>query len=165
MHIILINGKPGTGKTSVSRKLLGMIPEPSAWIDTDDLMRVRPFGEHIFSEALDRALVLAEGFLQKDYVTLVLSGCVHSMPLVEQIQRSAVSACDITYVLLTVSPETSEMRKKAQGYSPDTHANMFEIIRSEGTSLVANDVNPWQWLSIDTAKEEPETIARRILGC
>lgn len=165
MRLILINGKPGTGKSSVSRKLLGLLPEPAAWIDTDDLMRVRPFGvDQTFLEALERGCLLGEDFLQRRYNTLILSGCVHSAALVDELVSHPSLCSDVVYILLTTSAQISEERKRAQGYGPEKHATMFDIIRGGELPLTANNVQPWKWLSIDTSNDEPEVIAQKILS-
>lgn len=42
-RIIVITGAPGVGKSSVARELLSQLPDKSVWIDTDDLIRVKPW--------------------------------------------------------------------------------------------------------------------------
>lgn len=163
MRLLLINGKPGTGKTSVSRALLDLLPHSTAWIDTDDLMRVRPFGDdRVFGEALDRGLLLAEDFRKRNYDTVILTGCVHSTELAEHVKRSPLSDCDTTYVLLTATVDASKERKRAQGYSPAMHPDMFEIIRNDSASLTEHDAKPWRWLSIDTSSGKPEQVAKKL---
>ena len=163
MHILLVNGKPGTGKTSVSRKLLGLLPEPAAWIDTDDLMRMHPFHEEsAFTDALHRGLLLVRDFESRGYAHVILSGCVHSSALWEQL-KNTLSGGSVAYIHLKASPDICDERKRAQGYSAEKHPTMFHIIHDTSNELTADAIAPCPWISIDTSSDTQEEIAQSIL--
>jgi CO dehydrogenase nickel-insertion accessory protein CooC1 len=164
VHLILINGKPGTGKTTISKALLPLLPEPSAWIDTDDLMHVQPFvGAAVCADAIERAALLCKDFQTRGYAHVIISGCAHSTELLKR-----MSEFNGTFVQLTSHGKISHARKTSQGYAPEKNPTMFGVIASEETPLSASDVAPFQWVMIDTSAQAPEKIAedicRSILG-
>lgn len=163
MNLILLNGIPGTGKTSVSRKLLGKLPEAAAWIDTDDFMHVRPFNPtHAFNDALECALLVAKKFEMQKYDYVIISGSVHSKELWIDIKNALPNAHKI-YVHLMASPEICDNRKRAQGYSEIKHKTMFEIIHGDNKDLEEKDVIPSVWINVDTSIKTPEEAAEEIV--
>ena len=82
--LILINGPPGIGKTSVARLVFARLPN-SAFLDGDDVWQINPF------EVTDRTKAIVErnipfvlrGYLEAGYEYVILSWVMHQQAIID----------------------------------------------------------------------------------
>ncbi len=156
-QLILINGLPGSGKSTIGLMLRDALP-PAAFVDTDHLMRVKPWPADgsIYEETLERALMVAQDFFSRGIPTVILSGCVHSPALFQTVGWTM----DLTHVrcilvALTADGAIREHRQKERGKEVDVGTEEF--------SLQPEDVVPAQLIAIDSSQHTPEQTVQKIL--
>lgn len=160
--LILINGKPGTGKTTVSN-LLRKKYESSAWVDTDALMHMRPWKreQRTFSIALHNALHCARTFFENGYPIVIISGSVHSVSLLGELTSFFKDdEYEGWFVFLHANDEIRKLRKESQGMKNGVDDPKFKLEESE--SLTAQNVSPFKYMEIETSEKNPEGIAQEI---
>lgn len=149
-QLILINGLPGSGKTTIARALFETL-ENAALIDTDDLMHVRPWqpDDLLFKIALSNALWSARNFFDNGYETVVIAGCVHSKDLFDDVHESCGDTYAMIYVQLLID-EGARKQRASDRYKPMT------------LSLAKDGVLPAQFISIHTDSMSVTEAAERI---
>jgi shikimate kinase len=148
--LILINGFPGSGKTTISKCLLEQL-ENAALIDTDDLMHVRPWDpiEKLFRIALENALLNAQNFFKHGYDIVAIAGCVHSKELFDVVHNSVGGEYKILYVQLQIDEETRKQRA-GDRYTP------LPLL------ITADDLAQAEFIIINTANYSVEDAASEI---
>lgn len=156
-HLILINGLPGSGKTTISRLLCEKL-KPAAWIDTDDLMHMKPWSsqEQRFSETLRRGLLLVQDFFDSGIPTVIMAGCVHSQELFEQVRKSLdLTTIQCTAIALQATPEIRRARQEARGKTVDVGTDSFVQTQEE--------VQPATLIIIDSTETTAEETVRAVM--
>lgn len=156
-RLILINGLPGSGKSTIGLMLRDAL-QPAAFVDTDHLMRVKPWPADgsIYEETLERGLMVAEDYFSRSIPTVILSGCVHSTALFQTVGWTIdLSLVQCTVIALQVEESLREDRQKARGKEVDVGTNVFHFS--------PEDVDPATLITIDTSQQTAEETVQNIL--
>lgn len=149
-RLILVNGFPGAGKTTISRKLYEELND-GALIDTDHLMHGRPWeADRIFPIALKNGLAAARNFYDSGFDTVILAGCVHTKELFSLVAEAFAGKCRILYVQLSIDERLRKERAADRRYQP------LPIL------LSADDIPSVEYVNIDTGKHSTEEVVREI---
>lgn len=154
-QLILINGAPSTGKTTISKILLDSL-KSGAWVDTDDLMHTRPWQptEELYFLALTNAVAAGKNFYESGFNTVIISGCVHSNDLFNFLYKNFDKDIFGLYVqLVTNEQERSERLKIRKNGQSEAKGNAL---------LTSVDVKPFSFVSIDTSINSPEGVVSVI---
>lgn len=158
-RIIVLSGPPGSGKTSVARALVPLLPQPVAWIEGDRFWKfiVKPDvrERHDNFRTLIRSMTAAcIPFARSDF-QVVLDFSI--APAMLDTLRTIVKETPLHYVLLRPSVETCALRASGRDAGKiaeyETLRGFYTLFTGEG----AGDA-----LSDDSAS--PETFAAEIVG-
>lgn len=156
--LILINGLPGSGKSTIGLMLRDAL-RPAAFVDTDHLMRVKPWpvDGSIYEETLERALMVAQDFFSRGIPTVIISGCVHSPSLFQTVTWTMdLALMDCTIVALQSAPEVRQQRQEARGKEVSVGTEEF--------ALNAEDIAPARLITLDSSRQSAEETAQEILS-
>lgn len=156
-RLILINGLPGSGKSTIGLMLRDAL-KPAAFVDTDHLMRVKPWPEDgsIYEETLERALMVAQDFFSRGIPTVVISGCVHSAALFQTVGWT-MDLNQVRCVVVALQTEATVRRRRQQERGKEVDVGTEEF------SLLPTDVEPAQLITVDSSQHTPEETAQEIL--
>lgn len=127
--LVLIGGAPGVGKSTVLQHLPDLF-ERCAWLDADDVWRVRP--QEWKPEFEGNVVAVLRGYLEAGYPTVFLSWVLADPAKVERILSALEGLYDEALVVyLTASPEVLELRSRnkiSRGLAPEYQAFKAEQI-------------------------------------
>lgn len=157
-RLLLVNGLPGSGKTTISRLLRDAL-QPAIWIDTDDLMHARPWSseEQRYIDTLRRGLLVAQDCFTSGIPTVILAGCIHSKELFGQLAETIdLQEIQCTVIALLADPAVRKERQTLRGKQVDVGTDDFH--------LAAKDVAPATMIHIESSAQTPEETIHMILG-
>jgi chloramphenicol 3-O-phosphotransferase len=161
MHLILINGQGGTGKTSLAQALRNQIPN-SAYIEADSLIAVNPFEFEKLGPLLHiNAASLIQNFAQAGYETIITAGLTRNQEQLDEFLKVLNTKADITFVWLRASKEARLARRKERsrdGADNEEHFEFMEKIYPDVESFTA----PGKFVEIDTTDKTVEEMKDEV---
>ncbi|WP_321843469.1 phosphotransferase-like protein [Paraburkholderia bannensis] len=158
-QIIVLSGPPGSGKTSVARALVPLLPQPVAWIEGDRFWKfiVKPDARerHENFRILIRSMTAACLPFARSGFHVVLDFSVP--PAMLDTLRTIVKDIPLHYVLLRPSVETCALRASGRDAGKiadyETLRGFYTLFTGEGASDALSD---------DSAA--PTTLAAEIVS-
>ena len=85
-ELIIINGAPATGKSSVGSLLHGML-ESSAFLDGDDVWRINPFEINESTKALATRNIgaILRNYIESGYGYVILAWVLHRQAIIDEL--------------------------------------------------------------------------------
>jgi broad-specificity NMP kinase len=150
-HLVFVAGPPGIGKTTTVRALFARLPS-AAWLDGDDVWRIRPFRVDEGSKRLveDNIVGVLSGYLAAGYEHVLLSWVLHRQELVERLVSRLGQPLSL-HVALVCDPEELVSRRRARGESE--HALALERLAQVRTTRAQ---------TLDTQGRSPDEVAEAV---
>lgn len=131
-RLILINGLGGSGKTTVGRLLLDLLPS-AAYFDFDSVTCVSPFeyGEPMFELGHRNAAAVAKNFLSAGYDSVVMcSGC-GSQKHLDQFLSLLPERLPVFWFFLQASKDERKRRKSLRARDGADNEAHFDILEAK----------------------------------
>jgi predicted kinase len=158
--LIVLSGLPGTGKTTIARKLASELAAVYLRIDSIE-QSMRAAGWPVEGEGYSVAYAVAEDNLRLGRI--VVADCVNPWPLTRSewravADRSGVPALDVE----TVCSDAGEHRRRVETRATDITGHRLPTWQE----VVERDYRPWdvERMVIDTARLSVEQSVRAILA-
>jgi len=163
MKLILINGQPGAGKTSIAKKLLSELNN-AAYIEGDSITSVNPFE---FNDTLDNlgianAVSLVRNFSKFGYANVILSGLLRDQGTLDIFLRELNKEVDVLFVWLRASKEIRMARKKERGRDEADESKHFDFVDSLIPNIESIEVKNGKAIFIDTTSKTIDEVVREI---
>lgn len=157
--LIVLSGLPGTGKTTIARKLANELAAVYLRIDSIE-QSIRGAGRPVESEGYSVARAVAEDNLRLGRI--VVADCVNPWPLTRRewravADRAGVRALDVEIVC----SDPGEHRRRVEARMADITGHRLPTWEE----VVERDYRPWdgERMVIDTARLSVEDSVRAIL--
>jgi predicted kinase len=158
--LIVVSGLPGTGKTTIARKLANELAAVYLRIDSIE-QSIRNAGKPVEGEGYSVAHAVAEDNLRLGRI--VVADCVNPWPLTRRewravADRAGVRALDVEIVC----SDPGEHRRRVEGRTADITGHRLPTWQE----VVERDYRPWnvERIVIDTARLSVEDSVRSILA-
>ncbi len=162
MHLILINGQGGTGKTSVALALQNRI-QNSAYIEADSLVAVNPFEFEKLGPLLHKnAASLIQNFVGAGYETIITAGLTRNQEQLDEFLKLLNVKAEITFVWLRASKEVRIARRQARGRDGADSEEHFEFMEKIYPDVESFTV-PGKFIKIDTTTKTLEEVINEYL--
>jgi len=158
MKVIILNGPPGVGKTTVGSGLLKAI-DNSAWLDGDWCWMLNPFNPNVENKAMVERNIefLLQGYLSNTQVEVLIFGWVMgSVELLEKIEHMILGHApnaEVFKITLLCEPDALVIR-----HLRDNRPNA----RIEGSINRLQAYTGMPTLKIDTTNLSPAEIVKQI---
>lgn len=162
--IFLINGQAGCGKNTIAKTLMNKL-EPSAWIDIDDVVRVRPweYKNKLYILGLKNAAALVNNFYTEGYLQVMLSGGIHSQELYLEFPGLLKHQCKIFYIWLHADKNIRDKRRLRGAISTTDTQKHLDYVDSLIPDAGELDLKLATYIRIDTGVKNPDEIVTEIL--
>jgi len=158
--LIVLSGLPGTGKTTIARKLANELAAVYLRIDSIE-QSIRSAGRPVEGEGYSVAYAVAEDNLRLGRI--VVADCVNPWPLTRSewrsvADRTGVPALDVEIVC----SDAGEHRRRVETRAADIAGHRLPTWQE----VVERDYRPWdaERIVIDTARLSVEQSVRTILA-
>ena len=165
MRLILINGQPGTGKTSVSKKLLSELGN-SAYFDADVLVATNPweFGGSTNTLMIKNAVSLVSNFSKSGFQNIIISGLTRNQEILDKFLEQLNKTPDTLFVWLHASKEIRMARKKERGRDGADENKYFDFVDELIPDIETIELKDGHSILIDTSTKTIESIVKQIKG-
>ena len=156
MTLIIINGAPGIGKTTVGRLLHNQLSH-SAFLDGDDVWRINPFEVNDKTKSLVEKNIaqVLRNYFEAGYAYVILAWVLHQQSSIDRLISNLDDLKPKTHVFtLVVDKDTLIARLKADSQTTRNPEIAKDRLRQ---SLLLGT------RKIDTTGAKPEEIAKEIL--
>lgn len=162
MKLLLINGQPGSGKSSVATILKNELSH-SAYIDADWLVSVNPF-EFGKSDRLmiQNSISLINNFTNDGYETIVTAGLARNQTLLDELITKLNGKADILFVWLRADRETRLSRKQERGRDGADNQEHFDFLDKIYPDTKSFELKNGGYLEIDTSLKSIREIVDEI---
>jgi hypothetical protein len=153
---VLIGGPPGVGKSAVASRLSEMLDE-CAWLDGDDVWRVRPFRVDADSVALAERNIadVLRNYLLSGCPHVILTWVLHRREIIDRILEALDGVSfDVSSFTLVCDPGTLESRWRTSHPAEGRAALPLRRLRE---CMELNSVH------IDTSALDVEQVASAVL--
>ena len=152
-RLIFLNGPPAAGKTTVARLLFERLPH-CAWLDGDDVWRIRPFEVNDATRALVERNIpfVLRGYLDAGYSAVILSWVMHRQEIIDLI-LAALGDADYELAVFTLVCTEAELRQRLDRERDVAAEHALERLRQ------ARVLSTTQ---IDTTGRAPSDVADEI---
>lgn len=163
LKIILINGQPGVGKSSVGKLLLNELKE-SAYIDADSLVITNPweFGGVSDTLAIKNAVSLVHNFSSANFQNIIISGITRNQQLLGSLTSQLNSDADILFVWLTAEAEIRLSRKENRNRDSADSKEHFQYVDNLYPDIGSISVKNGKSVFIDTSSKSTDEVVREI---
>ncbi|MEM7033696.1 MAG: hypothetical protein AAF629_29390 [Chloroflexota bacterium] len=162
--LIIIGGLSGSGKSTVG-SLLSEALSPSAWIDSDDLVKVSPwiYGEQLLKLGVENAVALAKNFWRAGYSQVVLSGGPPSQRELDLLITQIHTNCHILYIWLDVNKTTRDKRRIARSRDTADKVEFLDAVDAVMTDPGKLTIPNGTYFRLQIDDETPREVLERIV--
>ncbi len=163
MKLILINGQPGSGKTSIAKALLNDLRN-AAYIETDSLVAVNPFelNEDLNNLAAINAVSLIKNFSAAGYQNMIVSGLIKNQKELDRLLGRMDKNKDLVFVWLRASKEVRMERKQERARDGADSIKYFEFIDALIPDVENFELNNGKYISINTTSKTIQEVVNEI---
>jgi hypothetical protein len=163
MHVYIINGAPGIGKTTLLRTILGHLPADSAVLDGDDVARLQPCdASPRWVNLVQANLVACAANMQQAGVAHLLMGFVFPGEWAYQHLNALLGTAGLSPIWINLVADDACLlaRHQARGETrQDIFHESIEFNASIRSLAQAHDL-----ISIDTTLLEVDAVCRLVLA-
>ena len=160
MHVIVITGAPGSGKTSVLTALMGLLEADDvgfAAMEVESLALVHPWPDD--DAAFDHLAYAAESFRRRGYPRLLLTATVEGPEYLRRM-LAAIPSDDVMLVRLTAPPAL--LRERIMRREPADWVGLPRLLEASDTLFNAIAMLPGVALELSTDDVDPRTVAAAL---
>lgn len=160
MHVLVITGAPGSGKTSVLTALMGLLEADDvrfAAMEVESLALVHPWPDD--DAAFDHLAYVAESFRRRGYPSLFLTATVEGPEYLRRM-LDAIPSDDVMLVRLTAPPVL--LRERITRREPADWVGLPRLIETLETLSNSIGALPGVALELSTEDADPRTVAAAL---
>ncbi len=169
-RIILINGRPGAGKSTVA-KLLSEKLDSVALLEFDSLIKVKPFeyGEKLLLLGLENSVSVVNNFLDFGFKNIILCAGTTKESHLEFFLSKIEGSSQIHWIYLNVSVEERSKRKVSRLRDDADSLEWFEQVKSKiGTYSGLPKLSGVSYYELDvegiSSQEVASLVAEQLTG-
>src|SRR3989338_7368284 len=162
MKIILINGQPGSGKSTIANHLKNEILQ-SAFIDADSLVSTNQFKFNENQELMfSNAVALIDNFSAAGYTRIFISGIIRNQEHLDNFLAKIKTSAGIVFIWLRANKNLRLNRILARGRDAADKEEHFNTLDQMSPDTNGFLVKKGVYKEIDTSTRSVQDIVKEI---